>query len=42
METPTGVLFYKIAEYANLESILLMEVLSSTIQNKLHSNLSGF
>lgn len=42
MNAPPGVLLYKISEYAGLDSIPLMEVLSTIIQNKLHGNLSGF
>ena len=42
MEVVPGVLFYKISEYADLESIPIMELFSTGIQNKLHGNLSGF
>ena len=42
MDRCTGVLFYKISEYAGIHSIHLMESLSTTIQNKLKANLSAF
>jgi len=42
MDKSAGVLYYKIAEYAGLYSIPVMELLSTSIQNKLQSNLSAF
>jgi len=41
-ELSAGVLYYKISEYAGLNSILLMETLNTTIQEKLHTNSSAF
>ena len=42
MEKIPGVLMYKISEWTDLKSIILMETLSPTIRYKLRTNLSGF
>ena len=42
MELLPGVLLYTIAEYAELSSLVIIELFSTTIQNRLHSNLSAF
>ena len=38
MENLPGVLFYEISRFAELEAILLMELFSIRIRNKLHGN----
>ena len=42
MEKAPGVLYYNISKYADLEVIPVMELFSTTIQNKLQGNLSAF
>ena len=42
MEVTPAVLYYKIAEYAELESVPVMELFSTKIQNKLQAFLSAF
>ena len=42
MEISPGVLYYKISEYAGINSIPVMELLNTTIRNKLKTNSSAF
>ena len=42
MDNTQGVLLYKTAGYLGLEGIVLIEMFSISIQNKLRSNTSSF
>ena len=42
MENIPGVLLYKIIDFIELPSLFLIETMSTSIRNKLQSNLSAF
>ena len=42
MELVTGVLYYKIASYLNIEQVCVLELFSTTVQAKLRGNTSAF